>query len=391
MSFQLIKKDSSTKARAGVLQTAHGPVETPVFMPVGTQATVKTMGSEDIQSLGFPILLSNTYHLFLRPGLDTLVKAGGLHKFMAWPGAILTDSGGYQVFSLAARCKLSEEDVEFHSHVDGEKRHLSPEIATDFQLKIGADIAMCLDELPPYPSLKADAQKSMELTLRWAERCKKTWLSFPNVSVGNLGLDPRQKHAGMTGKQLLFGIVQGANFPDLRIASAKATVAIDFPGYAIGGLGVGETKKEMWEFLEASVAPLPEDKPRYMMGIGQPEDMWDGVERGVDMFDCVLPTRNGRNGQGFTSVGKINVPNSTYREDFSPLDPNCGCLTCRSYTRAYLCHLFRAGELLGPRLVTLHNLAYMIGLLRLIRESILNGNFQESKQKFLKNYSGKGH
>ncbi len=367
-AFKLLKTDSNSKARAGILSTPHGDIETPVFMPVGTQGTVKTAGSEDMRAIDCRVLLANTYHLFLRPGLDTLIKAGGLHKFMAWPGAILTDSGGYQVFSLASRCKLSENGVEFHSHVDGQKRWLTPEITTEFQLDIGADIAMCLDELPPYPSLKADAHKSMELTLRWAKRCRDVY------SKRNTG-------------QLLFGIVQGANFLDLRKESAARTVEIDFPGYAIGGLGVGETKQEMWQFLESSVEPLPADKPRYMMGIGQPEDMWDGVERGVDMFDCVLPTRNGRNGQGFTSRGRINVPNAAYKEDFSPLDPDCRCVTCSQYTRAYLCHLFRAGEMLGPRLVTLHNLSFMLGLLRSIRTSIIHGNFRAEKEKFLALYS----
>lgn len=365
--FSVLHRDPSSKARAGTLRTPHGVIETPVFMPVGTQASVKTQGSEDMEGMGCKILLANTYHLFLRPGIETLTKAGGLHKFMAFPGAILTDSGGYQVFSLASRCKLSENGVEFHSHVDGQKRLLTPEITTDFQLNIGSDIAMCLDELPPYPSLKSDAQKSMELTLRWAQRCKDSAKKFD------------------TG-QLLFGITQGANFPELRRESAKRTVDIDFPGYAIGGLGVGETKKEIWEFLEASVDPMPDDRPRYMMGIGMPEDMWEGVERGVDMFDCVLPTRNGRNGQAFTWKGRVNIPNACYREDFSPLDPDCDCPVCKRYSRAYLSHLFRTGELVGPRLVTLHNLTFMLGLLRFIRRSILEGNFRAEKQKFLAHY-----
>lgn len=371
--FKVTHQSTENKARAGILETPHGAIETPVFMPVGTQGTVKTMGSEDMVGMGCKILLGNTYHLFLRPGMETLLKAGGLHKFMAYPGAILTDSGGYQVFSLASRCKLSENGVEFHSHVDGQKRLLTPEITTDFQLGIGSDIAMCLDELPPYPSLKADAQKSIELTLRWARRCKTRYENF-------------LEKTGSNPSPLLFGITQGANFLDLRKDSSQRTVEIDFPGYAIGGLGVGETKQEMWEFLEASVAPLPSDKPRYMMGIGLPEDMWDGVEKGVDMFDCVLPTRNGRNGQGFTSRGRVNITNAAYKEDFSPLDPDCDCPTCAQYSRAYLCHLFRAGELLGPRLVTLHNLRFMLGLLRSIRKAVIQGNFREEKQKFLAKY-----
>lgn len=370
--FSVSHRDPSSKARAGTLVTPHGTIETPVFMPVGTQASVKTMASTEIEEMGYGILLANTYHLFLRPGLETLQKAGGLHSFMSWPKAILTDSGGFQVLSLAARCQMSEEGVDFSSHVDGTRCRLTPEITTDFQLGIGADIAMCLDHCPPYPSLESDARAGMEQTLRWAWRCKKsyeTWLrQHPN--------------GGSSVQPLLFAITQGASFPAMRRESSRRTVEMEFPGYAIGGLGVGESKKEMWEFLEASLEPLPEDRPRYLMGIGQPEDMWEGVERGVDMFDCVLPTRNGRNGQGFTSVGRINVTNAVYKEDFSPLDPDCSCLTCAHYSRSYLCHLFRAGELLAPRLVTLHNLSYMISLLRRIRQSIVSGDFQKEKRDF---------
>lgn len=376
--FKLLKTDGATKARAGVFSTPHGEIETPVFMPVGTQGTVKTLGSEDVIQMGYKILLSNTYHLFLRPGLDTLKKAGGLHSYMAWPGSILTDSGGYQVFSLAPRCKLTEEGAEFQSHVDGSRQKLTPEIATEFQLDIGADIAMCLDDCPPFPSLKADAAESLERTLRWARRCKTTadsWISKSSF------------YSGSAAQPMLFGITQGAGFPDLRRESAERTVQIGFPGYAVGGLGIGESKEQMWEFLEASLEPIPVDSPRYMMGIGQPEDMWDGVERGVDMFDCVLPTRNGRNGQGFTSIGRINVTNAIYKHDFGPLDPNCECPVCGRYTRAYLCHLFRAGELLAPRLVTLHNLYFMISLLRSIRHAIINGNFQSAKEEFLRRYN----
>jgi queuine tRNA-ribosyltransferase len=372
--FKITYTDPRSKARLGMLETPHGVIETPVFMPVGTQGSVKTQGSEDMDRMGCQILLGNTYHLFLRPGLETLQRAGGMHKFIGYHGSILTDSGGYQVFSLAQRCTVTEDGAQFYSHVDGSKRFLSPEIATEFQLKIGADIAMCLDELPPYPSLKEDAVKSLERTLRWAQRCKNSYLS-------HLGPAPADV------RQLLFGIVQGANFPELRAESAKRTVDIGFPGYAIGGLGIGETKAEMWQFLEASVSALPTESPRYMMGIGLPEDMWEGVERGVDMFDCVLPTRNGRNGQGFTSRGRVNVTNGRYKEDFTPLDPDCSCVTCTRYTRAYLCHLFRAGELLGPRLVTLHNLTFMLALLRSIRKALINGHFREEKQRFLERYN----
>ena len=367
--FHIEYKDSNTKARAGRLTTPHGVIETPVFMPVGTQASVKTMGATEVNDMGYKIILANTYHLFLRPGLETLQKAGGLHKFMSWPGSILTDSGGYQVFSLATRCRMSGDGVEFSSHVDGVRHKLTPEITTGFQLDIGADIAMCLDDCPPYPSLERDAQKGMEQTLRWAERCRKTYDTFLK---GKEKIPP-----------LLFGITQGAQFPHLREISAEKTVNIGFPGYAVGGLGVGEPKQLTWDLLEASLAPLPEEAPHYLMGFGQPEDFWEAVERGVDMFDCVLPTRNARNGLGYTSQGRVNITNAKYKEDFSPLDPECKCLTCQNYSKSYLCHLFRAGELLAPRLLTLHNLWYMIGLLRFIRKAIINGHFQLEKEKFL--------
>jgi queuine tRNA-ribosyltransferase len=293
---------------------------------------------------------------------------------MAWPRSILTDSGGYQVFSLAPRRKMSEEGVEFQSHVDGSKKKLTPEITTQFQMDIGADILMCLDDCPPYPSLQSDAAESMERTLRWAARCKATYEE-------RLKMNPQADL-----QSWLFGITQGASFPELRKESAERTAKINFPGYAIGGLGVGEPKDLMWKLLEASISGLPDDRPHYMMGIGQPEDMWEGIERGVDMFDCVLPTRNGRNGQAFTSRGRLNVPNSVFRHDFRPLDEDCGCEVCKKYHRAYLCHLFRAGELLGPRLVTLHNLSFMISLLSLIRESIVHGQFQNAKRKFFERY-----
>lgn len=362
-------------ARAGTLRTPHGTVETPVFMPVGTQGTVKTLSSSEVEEMGYRVVLGNTYHLFLRPGFDVLRKAGGLHRFMSWNGAILTDSGGYQVLSLAPRCSLSEEGVEFSSHVDGKTCFLSPEITTQFQLDIGSDIAMCLDDCPPYPTLEKDARAGMERTLRWAERCRTTyrrWLDEKN---------PPEDRA-----PLLFGIAQGADHASLRAESAERTAALGLPGVAVGGLGVGEPKEVMWEMLEASLRPMPVDRPRYLMGIGQPEDMWEGVERGVDMFDCVLPTRNGRNGQAFTSCGRVNVTNAVHKENFGPLDPECRCPACARYSRAYLCHLFRAGELLGPRLVTLHNLWFMIGLLRSIRRSIINGNFHHEKKEFLQKY-----
>lgn len=374
-SFQIKKKDTTSKARLGLLKTPHGDIETPVFMPVGTQASIKTMESKEVEGMGYGIILANTYHLFLRPGVDLLKKAGGLHAFMSWPKAILTDSGGYQVLSLAARCKMTEDGAEFSSHIDGTRCRLTPEITTNFQLDIGSDIAMCLDDCPPYPSIEADAVASLERTKRWAERCKAVYEEFLS------------KRAASAAAPLLFGITQGASFENLRRESARQLVSIGFPGYAIGGLGVGEPRDLTLQLLEASLEPLPEESPHYLMGFGQPEDMWDGVERGVDMFDCVLPTRNARNGQGFTSRGRINVSNAIYKEDFSPLDPDCECLTCKTYTRAYLCHLFRAGEFSAPRLITLHNLWFMVSLLRKIRNAISNGNFQEEKKEFFRRMS----
>lgn len=367
----LTHHDPASKARAGVLHTPHGPVETPVFMPVGTQATVKTMDSLEIKQMGYRILLCNTYHLFLRPGLGTLQKAGGLHKFMAWDNAILTDSGGYQVFSLATRCKIEEDGVEFSSHVDGARHKLTPEITTGFQLDIGSDIAMCLDDCPPFPTLEKDAAESLARTARWAARCRVSYDEW-------LAEHPTQP--------LLFGIAQGSSFKNLRKDSAAQLVDIGFPGYAIGGLGLGEPRDVTWSMAEASLSAFPDESPRYLMGFGQPEDMWEGVERGIDMFDCVLPTRNGRNGQAFLRTGPLNIFNARFREDFSPLDPDCDCHTCQTYTRAYLCHLFRAGEYLAPKLVTLHNLAFMIRLLRSIRKSIIDGTFQHDKQEFFSRY-----
>ncbi len=369
--FTLTHRDAYSKARAGILQTPHGVVETPVFMPVGTQATVKTMDSLEIKQMGYRILLCNTYHLFLRPGLNTLQKAGGLHKFMAWDNSILTDSGGYQVFSLATRCKIEEAGVEFSSHVDGARHKLTPEITTDFQLDIGSDIAMCLDDCPPFPTLEKDAADSLARTTRWAERCRKSYDAW-------LG-----SHAT---KPLLFGIGQGSSFAHLRKESAAALVNVGFPGYAIGGLGLGEPRETTWAMAEATLSAYPDASPRYLMGFGQPEDMWEGVERGIDMFDCVLPTRNGRNGQALLLTGPLNIFNTRFREDFSPLDPDCDCHTCQTYTRAYLCHLFRAGEYLAPKLVTLHNLAFMIRLLRSIRKSIIDGTFQQAKRDFFSRY-----
>lgn len=353
-------------ARRGRLKLAHGTVETPVFMPVGTQATVKTLTAEDLETLGAEIILANTYHLWLRPGMDLLEKSGGLHKFMSWERCLLTDSGGFQVFSLANHRDVDEDGVTFTSHVDGARHRLTPENVVGAQKKMGVDIAMCLDECPPYPTSEKDARDMMERTLRWAERAKAAW-----------GGDPQT---------LLFPIAQGASFPEMRRESARRTVALDFPGYAIGGLSVGEPRDVMLAMLEESVAQLPKDKPRYLMGVGDPVDWIEAVSRGVDMVDCVLPTRNGRNAQALTWDGPMNLRNGRFREDGGPVDPACSCQACRRYSRRYLAHLFKAGEYTALRLLSLHNLAFMLDFTRQIRTSIETGNFAEFKARFLSRY-----
>jgi queuine tRNA-ribosyltransferase len=378
--FSLLSKDG--RARRGRLQLAHGTVETPVFMPVGTQACVKTLTSEDLESLGAEIILSNTYHLWLRPGMDLLERAGGLHAFMSWNRNLLTDSGGFQVFSLANRRDVDEEGVSFSSHVDGSRHRLTPENVVQAQLKMGVDIAMCLDECPPYPTAEGEAREMMERTLRWAERAKKEWIKNPSPHPA-LSQGERENQEGRT---FLFPIVQGSTFPALRRESARRTVAMDFPGYAVGGLSVGEPRDLMLAMLEESLAELPEDKPRYLMGVGDPADWIDAVERGVDMVDCVLPTRNGRNGQALTWDGPIHLRNQRFREDAGPLDPECRCPVCRRYSRRYLAHLFRANEYTALRLLSLHNLAFMLDSTRQIRASIEEGRFNEFKARFLARY-----
>jgi queuine tRNA-ribosyltransferase len=370
--FSLLSKDG--RARRGRLQLAHGTVETPVFMPVGTQACVKTLTSEDLESLGAEIILANTYHLWLRPGMDLLERTGGLHAFMSWNRNLLTDSGGFQVFSLANRRDVDEEGVSFSSHVDGSRHRLTPENVVQAQLKMGVDVAMCLDECPPYPTAEGEAREMMERTLRWAERAKKEWDKGDNMH----GQDARAT--------LLFPIVQGSTFPVLRRESARRTVAMDFPGYAVGGLSVGEPRDLMLAMLEESVAELPEDKPRYLMGVGDPADWIEAVARGVDMVDCVLPTRNGRNGQALTWDGPVNLRKNQFREDAGPLDPECLCPVCRRYSRRYLAHLFRANEYTALRLLSLHNLAFMLDSTRQIRASIEEGRFNDFKTRFLARY-----
>jgi queuine tRNA-ribosyltransferase len=350
--FTIAAKDGA--ARAGVIETPHGEIKTPAFMPVGTAATVKGMMPESVKAAGAEIVLANTYHLMLRPGAERIAKLGGLHTFMNWPGPLLTDSGGYQVMSLSKLRKISEEGVAFQSHLDGAKWMLTPERAIEIQMFLGADIVMVLDECTPYPASHAEAKKSMELSMRWAARSKKAF----------------QKHKACARKAALFGIVQGGVYPDLRAESARILKGIGFDGTAIGGLAVGEGQKEMFRVLEATVPHLPEDKPRYLMGVGKPSDLIGAVKRGVDMFDCVLPTRSGRMGEGFTSAGELNLRNARFRDDKKPLDPKCGCPACRDYSRAYLHHLVRSGEMLGAMLLTWHNLHFYQALMQSLRRDI---------------------
>lgn len=359
-------KKTVGKARLGVLETPHGIVNTPVFMPVGTQGTVKAMTPEELQELGAEIVLGNTFHLFLRPGAEIIHKLGGLHKFMHWDRTILTDSGGYQVFSLSKLRRISEEGVEFISPVDGAHLFLSPEKSIEVQNLLGADIIMGFDECIPYPADYEYAKTATERTLRWMERSKMAHNNSDN--------------------QALFGIVQGGMYEELRLWSAQRTVELGFPGYAIGGLSVGEPKSLTWEMLAISISALPEELPRYMMGIGTPVDIIRAVDSGVDMFDCVLPTRNARNGKLFVSTGTIVIKQAQYKDDPRPLDENCDCYTCRNYCRAYLRHLYMANEILGSRLNTIHNLHFYFSFVRRIRESIANGNWQELRDQLLNQF-----
>jgi queuine tRNA-ribosyltransferase len=359
-TFEVLKKDS-TGARFGLLATPSGTVHTPVFMPVGTQAAVKAMTPEELRGMGVEMILANTYHLYLRPGHEVIGQLGGLHRFMNWPGPILTDSGGYQVFSLSSFRKIEEEGVEFRSHLDGTMHLLTPEKAIEVQETLGADIIMPLDDCTPHPADRGYTKKSMELTLRWAERSKR--------ALGH-------------GPQALFGIVQGGMYPELRRESARRTVEIGLEGYAIGGLSVGEGKELMNEMVEVAVSELPGESPRYLMGVGKPEDIVEAVARGIDIFDCVLPTRCARNGTLFTSGGKLVIKNSQYERDPKAVDPECGCYTCRNYSRAYLRHLYMAREILAPRLNTLHNLYYYTSLTARIREAIKKDRFGAFKESF---------
>ncbi|CCL12461.1 Queuine tRNA-ribosyltransferase (tRNA-guanine transglycosylase) (Guanine insertion enzyme) [Clostridioides difficile] len=364
--YELIKTCKQSGARLGRLHTPHGIIETPIFMPVGTQATVKSMTPEELKEIGSQIILSNTYHLYMRPGHELIKRAGGLHKFMNWDKPILTDSGGFQVFSLGPLRKIKEEGVEFRSHLDGSKHFLTPEKAMEIQNALGSDIMMAFDECAPYPSDREYVKNSLERTTRWLKRCK-------------------DAHNN-TDKQALFGIIQGGMYKDLREQSAKEITNIDLPGYAIGGLSVGEPKPLMYDVLEHTTPLMPKDKPRYLMGVGSPDDLVEGVIRGVDMFDCVLPTRIARNGTAMTSQGKVVVRNATYAEDFTPLDPECDCYACKNYSRAYIRHLIKANEILGARLITTHNLHFLLNLMKQIRQAIMEDRLLDFRNEFFAKY-----
>ena len=362
ISYELQATDG--RARAGVIDTPHGQVNTPVFMPVGTKATVKAMSPEELEEVGSEIILGNTYHLYLRPGYDVIEEAGGLHEFMAWPRPILTDSGGFQVFSLSSLRELSDDGVVFRSHIDGSKHEFTPERSIEIQHSLGADIIMAFDDCAPYPCSEERAAEAVERTTRWAQRC---WEKHLN--------------AGRADRQALFGIVQGSVYPALRKRSTRDLLEIPFPGYAIGGLSVGEPKEDMLNTLATVTPLLPQDKPRYLMGVGTPQDLIEGVARGIDMFDCVLPTRIARHGTVFTRDGQLVVRNATYARDWRPLDPECDCYVCRKYTRGYIRHLIKTNEILGMRLTTWHNLHHILDLAQQVREAIQKGSFEKLRQR----------
>ena len=370
MSSSFTLESTDLAARAGTLQTRRGPVQTPVFMPVGTQATVKAMTPEELKEVGAQIILGNTYHLHVRPGEKLISRLGGLHRFMHWDGPILTDSGGFQVFSLAKLRKISEEGVRFQNHLDGTPTFIGPETSMEIQRDLGSDIVMLFDECPPHPCTHEAADKSLDLTLRWARRCKDWWATQPEES-----------------RPLLFGITQGSSYPDLREKSARALVDIGFDGYAIGGVSVGEPEPEMFCAFESAIPFLPHDHARYAMGLGTPPQIIEMIARGVDMFDCVLPTRLARNGTAFTAKGTINLKNAPYAEDSSPIEEGCRCYACKNFTRAYLRHLVKAEEILGLRLISIHNLHFYIGLARTARDHILGGTFQDFRKDFVANYA----
>jgi len=362
--FRLL--NTSGNARAGEIYTSQGTVPTPAFMPVGSQATVKTLTPDEVKQLGFGMVLANTYHLYLRPGIDIVEKLGGLHAFMAWDGAILTDSGGYQVFSLAPLRRIDDEGVTFRSHIDGSEHFLTPELAVRYQESLGADIIMVLDECPAYDDSREKIRASLTRTHRWARRCQQ---------------------AHKLEDQALYAIVQGGIYPELRHESVEHLVSLDFPGYGIGGLSIGEPKEVTLSLVEETASRLPENKPRYLMGVGSPEDIVNGVARGVDIFDSALPTRVARNGALFTWRGRCNIRNASFNQTETPLDPDCDCYACRNFSAAYLSHLFRSNELLGLRLATLHNLRFISNLMQKIRSSIVDDTFDAFQREFLASYS----
>ncbi len=366
VTYELIKICKQSGARLGRLHTPHGIIETPTFMPVGTQASVKGISPDELRALNAGIILSNTYHLYLRPGHELIREAGGLHRFMNWDGAVLTDSGGFQVFSLSKLRKITEEGVQLRSHIDGSKHFLSHEQVMEIENALGADIIMAFDECAPYPADYEYTKKSMYLTSRWAERCLKAHTQ--------------------TQQQALFGIVQGGMYADLRKISARDLVSLDFPGYGIGGLSVGEPAELMYQMLEETVPVLPENKPRYLMGVGSPDYLIEGAIRGIDMFDCVLPTRIGRNGTVMTSKGRVIVRDAKYSRDFTPMDEECSCFACRNHTKAYVRHLLKAGEMYGLRLTTIHNLSFLINLMKSIRCAILEDRLLDFRKEFYAKY-----
>lgn len=367
--FRIIKTCPKTNARAGVLQTPHGPIETPIFMPVGTQATVKAVSPEELDGVGAQIILGNTYHLYLRPGTEVIGRFGGLHDFMHWQKPILTDSGGFQVFSLADLSKISEDGYAFQSHLDGGAKHLlTPERAVEVQLALNSDIMMCLDQCIAHPAEHQDAVAASDLTTRWAKRCKQRWKAQQSCA------------------NLLFGIVQGGMYKEVRRKSAQEIVSVGFPGYAVGGVSVGEPKDLMMEITDYTLPLLPREAPRYVMGVGTPTDLVEMIAMGADMFDCVMPTRNARNGQLFTSQGILNINNACHRNDTQPIDPECHCYTCRHYSRAYVRHLYQAREILAHRLTTIHNLHYYLALVKQVRMAILEQRFDQFKKEFGTHY-----
>lgn len=374
MFFELIHTDENSKARAGIIHTSHGDILTPIFMPVGTQGTIKAVEHRELFEIGAQIILGNTYHLYLRPGTEILQKFGGLHNFMNWQKPILTDSGGFQIYSLAELRKIQEEGVEFKSHIDGSMHFFSPEKVIDIQRAIGSDIMMVLDECVGFPAQYEYVKKSVELTSRWAKRC------YNHFKLTK----PLYNH-----NQFLFGIVQGSVFKDLRKISADDLTQIDFDGFAIGGLAVGESTEEMYDITDFTTDFLPKNKPRYLMGVGRPENLLEAIERGVDMFDCVMPTRNGRNAYLFTSKGILSIKNSQFKEDDSPIDDECDCYTCKNFSRAYLRHLFIAREILALQLASIHNLRFYLNLMSEARKMILENRFSEWKKEKINQISNK--